>query len=112
MTHLSWEEFERVEMRVGTVQSCEKNEGSKKPAFVLTIDFGLETGVLKSSAQITNLYKPEEVIGTQVIAVVNFPKKQIGKMMSECLVLGLANENGAISLLRPDHPLPNGSRVC
>lgn len=112
MTHLSWEEFERVEMRVGTVKSCENNTSSKKPAFMLTIDFGLELGVLKSSAQITNLYKPEEVIGSQVIAVVNFPKKQIGKMMSECLVLGLQDENGAISLLRTDHILPNGSRVC
>jgi tRNA-binding protein len=112
MTHLSWEEFERVEMRVGTVKSCENNVSSKKPAFLLTIDFGLELGVLKSSAQITNLYKPEAVIGSQVIAVVNFPKKQIGKMMSECLVLGMQDENGAISLLRPDHALPNGSRVC
>ena len=112
MTHLSWEEFERVEMRVGTVKSCENNTSSKKPAFMLTIDFGLELGVLKSSAQITNLYKPEEVIGSQVIAVVNFPKKQIGKMMSECLVLGLQDENGASSLLRTDHILPNGSRVC
>jgi tRNA-binding protein len=112
MGHLSWEEFERVEIRVGTVLTCEKNTSSNKPAFVLTIDFGNDVGTLKSSAQITNLYRPDDIIGSQVVAVVNFPKKQIGKMMSECLVLGLPDENGLISLLRPQHEVPNGNRVC
>lgn len=112
MTHLSWEEFERVEMRVGTVLTCETNASSNKPAFILTIDFGVDLGILKSSAQITKNYHSEELVGKQVIAVVNFPKKQIGKMMSECLVLGVADNNDAISLLRPDHSIPNGSRVC
>lgn len=112
MGHLSWEEFERVEIRVGTVLTCENNTSSSKPAFVLTIDFGNDVGTLKSSAQITNLYRPDDIIGSQVVAVVNFPKKQIGKMMSECLVLGLPDENGFISLLRPQHGVPNGNRVC
>ncbi|MDO8365347.1 MAG: tRNA-binding protein [Saprospiraceae bacterium] len=108
---LTWQEFEKVEMRVGTVLEARDFPGARNPAYQLVIDFG-EHGVKKSSAQITDLYQKEELVGRQVIAVVNFPPKQIATFFSECLVLGLVGENRSIFLLQPDQPVPNGLRVA
>jgi tRNA-binding protein len=108
--NLSWEEFSKVEMHVGTIVQATVFEEAKKPAFKLVIDFG-ELGLRKSSAQITKLYLPEELIGKQVIAVLNFPPKQIANFISECLVLGVVNGN-EVTLLTPDKPTPNGTRIA
>lgn len=107
---LTWSEFERVEMRVGTIISAEIFPEARKPAYKLFIDFGAEIGILKSSAQITVHYKPEELIGKQIIAVVNFPKKQIGNFGSECLVLGAVESDG-VTLLTADRTVANGTRI-
>ncbi|MEH0156887.1 tRNA-binding protein [Limibacter armeniacum] len=109
--HLSWSEFARVEMRVGTVMEAEVFEKARNPALKLQVDFGEELGIRKTSAQITKLYQPEKLIGKQVIAVVNFPPKQIANIMSECLVLGAVGEAGEVTLLQPERPVPNGLRV-
>lgn len=101
----------KVEIRIGTILSAELNAGASKPAFKLSIDFGGEIGILKSSTQITDYYTVESLIGSQIIAVVNFPEKQIGKSISQCLVLGVHDEKGAVMLLRPEFKAPNGSRM-
>ncbi|PHQ31303.1 tRNA-binding protein [Leeuwenhoekiella nanhaiensis] len=107
---LSWGEFERVEMRVGTIMTVSDFPEARKPAFQLQIDFGEEIGVRKTSAQITKKYDRTELVGKQVVAVVNFPKKQIANFMSECLVLG-AVDGDAVTLLSPDLPVKNGLRI-
>jgi tRNA-binding protein len=107
---LSWTDFEKVDIRVGTILTAEIFEAARKPAYKLTIDFG-EFGIKKSSAQITNLYTCAEIIGTQVIAVVNFPPKQIANFFSECLVLGVYNNNGHVILLQPNKPVSNGNKI-
>jgi tRNA-binding protein len=107
---ISWNDFEKVDMRAGTVLEVQPFEKAKKPAYKLWIDFG-ELGVKKSSAQITALYRPEELIGKQVIAVVNFPPKQIADFMSECLVLGVYNQNNDVVLLHPSEAVQNGGKV-
>lgn len=111
MKTLSWEEFERVEMCVGTIIEVVDFPEARKPAFQLTIDFGSELGIKKSSAQITKRYSKEELIGKQIIAVVNFPKKQIGPFMSECLVLGSVGEYNDIVLITSDKKVENGLRI-
>ncbi len=111
MSDLNWSEFERVEMRVGTIVEAQEFPQAKKPAYQLTIDFGSALGFKKTSAQITKRYKPEHLIGRQVVAVVNFPKKQIGPFMSECLVLGSVGEGNDIVLLAPDFVVENGLRI-
>ncbi|MFZ4783980.1 MAG: tRNA-binding protein [Flavobacteriales bacterium] len=103
-------DFSKIEMHVGTIVQALVFEEAKKPAYKLVIDFG-ELGLRKSSAQITKLYKPAELIGKQVIAVLNFPPKQIAKFISECLVLGAVNDN-EVTLLTPDKPTPNGTRIA
>jgi tRNA-binding protein len=108
---LSWNEFERVEMHVGTIVSINDFPEAKKPAYQLAIDFGSAIGVRKSSAQITKYYKKEDLLHRQVIAVVNFPKKQIGPFMSECLVLGAVERDGGVVLLHPDLKVENGLRI-
>lgn len=108
--NLSWAEFERVEMRVGTIMSVSDFPEARKPAFQLQIDFGEEIGIRKTSAQITKKYDRTELVGKQVIAVVNFPKKQIANFMSECLILG-AVEADEVTLLSPDMPVKNGLRI-
>ncbi len=111
LNDLSWHEFERVEMRVGTILEANDFPEARKPAYQLTIDFGTEIGIRKTSAQITVRYSKEVLVGRQVISVVNFPKKQIGKFMSECLVLGSVGENNEIVLLAPDFKVQNGLRI-
>jgi tRNA-binding protein len=108
---ISWSDFEKVELRVGKVVSAVPFSEARKPAYVLHIDFGEEIGMRKSSAQITALYAPEELIGRQVVAVINFPAKQIGPLMSECLVTGFHNAEGEVALCVPDREVPLGSRL-
>jgi tRNA-binding protein len=107
---ISWEDFEKADIRTGTILEVNDFPNAKKPAYQLTIDFG-ELGIKKSSAQITTLYSKEEIIGKQVIAVVNFPVKQIANFFSECLVLGVYNEDNNVVLLQPSLPVKNGSRI-
>ena len=111
MNEITWDDFERVELRIGTVISVDDFPEARKPALKLTVDFGDEIGTMKSSAQITDLYDPEALIGKQVVAVVNFPRKQIGPFMSECLVTGFTDPEGRIVLAVPDSPVPNGARL-
>ncbi|WP_427872596.1 tRNA-binding protein [Flavobacterium sp. MMS24-S5] len=108
---LTWNEFERTDMRVGTIIEVNDFPEARKPAYQLTIDFGSEIGIRKSSAQITKRYQKEDLINRQIVAVVNFPKKQIGKFMSECLVLGAVGEEGDVILLAPDFKISNGLRI-
>ncbi|MEN8928690.1 MAG: tRNA-binding protein [Flavobacteriales bacterium] len=108
--NLTWQEFSKVEMRVGTILTANEFPEANNPAFILTIDFG-ELGIKKTSAQITQLYKTEELIGKQIVAVVNLPKKQIATMQSECLVLGGIGNEKNVTLLTLDKPIENGARI-
>jgi tRNA-binding protein len=110
-SNLTWHDFEKVEMRVGTIVEVYDFPEARKPAFQLTIDFGLELGTMKSSAQIIKRYDKKTLIGKQIIAIVNFPKKQIGKFMSECLVLGTEGNENDIVLLTPDLKVENGLKI-
>jgi tRNA-binding protein len=111
MQPLTWPDFEKVNLCVGTVLAAEDLPNARKPAYVLTIDFGPH-GVKRSSAQITKHYTKEELIGRQVVAVINFPPKQIGCVMSECLVTGFPDAKGDIVLTAVERPLPNGARLA
>lgn len=108
---LTWEEFDKTEMRIGTIVDVNDFPNARKPAFQLTIDFGETIGILKSSAQITKRYTKEILTGRQIVAVVNFPKKQIANFMSECLVLGAVGQEGDVILLAPDFKVENGLRI-
>lgn len=112
MTQISWQDFEQVELRVGTITAAEPFPEARKPAYRLTVDFGGELGSRRSSAQITDLYEPAELVGRQVLAVTNFPPKQIGPFMSECLVTGFVQSDGSVVLAVPDRPVANGSRLA
>ena len=111
MATIEWADFERVEIRVGTVVAAEPFPEARKPAYRLRVDFGPEIGERKSSAQITDLYQAAELPGRQVLAVVNFPPKQIGPMRSECLVLGFPQGDGAVVLAQPERPVSDGTRL-
>ena len=108
---LTWQDFEKVAMHVGTILSVIDFPEARKPAFQLTIDFGEVIGIRKTSAQITQRYTKDDLIDRQIVAVVNFPKKQIGKFMSECLVLGAVGNEGDVVLLAPDFKIDNGLRI-
>jgi|SRR5215467_8254837 len=107
---ISWDDFEKIEMRVGTITEVSDFPKAKKPAYKLTVDFGL-IGIKKSSAQITHLYNKDELLGKQVIAVVNFPAKQIADFFSECLVLGVYTDKKEVVLLMPDKRVENGWKI-
>lgn len=109
-TNLTWEQFMHVEMRVGTVIAAEAFPEVRNPAYKITIDFG-EFGIRKTSAQVTALYQVEELIGKQVVAVINFPPKQIANTMSECLILGGIGDNKEVTLLQPERKVKNGTRI-
>ncbi|MGG8495828.1 tRNA-binding protein [Tenacibaculum sp. TC6] len=108
---ISWNDFAKVEMRIGTIITAEIFEEVRNPAYKMQIDFG-ELGIKKTSAQITKLYSPEELIGKQVVAVVNFPKKQIANIMSECLVLGGLGDDKEVTLLTPERSIKNGTKIA
>ena len=109
---ITWDDFIQVELRAGTVIAVEDFPEARKSAYKLTIDFGPEVGVKRSSAQITALYTRECLLGKQVVAVVNFPPKQIGPFVSECLVTGFYRDDGAVVLAVPDQETPNGARLA
>lgn len=111
METISWDDFHKVELRVGKIVEAEPFEKARKPAYLLQVDFGPEIGLKKSSAQITGLYQPDALIGKLVVAVLNFPKKQIGPIMSECLVTGFHNETGEVALCVPDRAVPLGTKL-
>ncbi|MEY4764448.1 MAG: tRNA-binding protein YgjH [Pseudomonadota bacterium] len=111
MHTIDWNDFTKVELRVGRVISADVFAEARKPAYKLQIDFGPDIGVRKSSAQITALYQPADLIGKLVVAVVNFPPKQIGPIMSECLVTGFHNAQGEVTLCVPEHEVPLGTRL-
>ena len=111
MSEISFDDFLKVDVRVGTVLRAEPYPEARKPAIKLWIDFGDEIGEKKTSAQVTAHYQPKTLVGRQVMAVVNFPPRQIGKFMSEVLVLGMPDENGEVVLVGPDHTVPIGGRL-
>jgi tRNA-binding protein len=111
MDLIDWNDFAKVELRVGRICDAQPLPQARKPAYVLQVDFGPELGVRKSSAQITDLYRPEELVGRLVVAVVNFPNKQIGPIQSECLVTGFHDEAGRVALCVPDRAVPLGTKL-
>lgn len=111
MQQIDWSDFEKVELRVGRIVEASAFPQARKPAYVLHIDFGPDIGIRKSSAQITDLYDLDALPGRLVVAVVNFPKKQIGPLQSECLVTGFHDEQGRVALCVPDRPVPLGSKL-
>ena len=108
---ISWNDFVKVDMRIGTIINVENLKNSKKPAYKMLIDFG-ELGIKKTSAQITKLYKPQDLIGRQIVAVVNFPKKQISNFMSECLVLGGLGNKKEVTIISPERRVKNGTKIA
>ena len=109
---INWSDFEKIDLRVGTILEVRDFPEARNPAYQLHIDFGGEIGILKSSAQITKRYSKEDLLNRQIVAIVNFPKKQIGKFMSECLVLGAVGEEGDVVLLNPDFKVENGTTIA
>jgi tRNA-binding protein len=111
MQQIEWEDFARVELRVGRIVDAQPFPEARKPAYILRVDFGPDIGIRKSSAQITALYELQELVGRLVVAVVNFPRKQIGPLQSECLVTGFHDEEGRVALCVPDKPVPLGAKL-
>lgn len=112
MDTISWQEFEQIDLRVGTIITAEIFAEARRPAYVLHVDFGADIGVLKSSAQITDLYQPDKLVGQQVIGVVNFPPKQIGPIQSQCLITGFPQTDGSVVLIQPERPVENGLKLA
>jgi tRNA-binding protein len=112
MQSIEWQDFEKVELRVGKVIQAEIFKEARKPAYILHVDFGEAIGIRKSSVQITELYTTEELLGKLVVGVVNFPKKQIGPLMSECLITGFHDAEGRVALCVPDKEVPLGAKLC
>lgn len=111
MEKISWEDFSKVELRAGTIIAVSDFPEARQPAYKLQVDFGAEIGIRSSSAQLTALYSKDDLLGRQVLGVVNFPTKQIGPFRSECLITGLADENGAVVLVAPDRKIANGAKL-
>ncbi|HET7651264.1 MAG TPA: tRNA-binding protein [Gammaproteobacteria bacterium] len=111
MNQISWQDFENVELRAGTVVQAEPFPEARKPAYKLTVDFGPEIGIRRSSVQITVHYQPDELVGRQVLGVVNFPPKRIGPFVSECLICGFYREDGSVILAVPDKTVPDGAKL-
>lgn len=111
MQTIEWSDFDKVELRIGTIIDVEDFPEARKPAYIVKIDFGADIGIRKSSAQITDLYEKEKLTGTQVLAVINFLPRQIGPMRSQCLITGFYREDGAVVLARPEFPVPNGTKL-
>jgi tRNA-binding protein len=107
---ITWDDFAKIDLRAGTVVAVEAFPEARKPAYKLKVDFGPEIGIRQSSAQITTLYRPEDLLGRQVLGVVNFPTKQIGPFRSECLICGLYRDDGAVVLAIPEQGVPNGAK--
>jgi len=112
MPQINWNDFQKVEIRVGTIIKVDEFPEARRPAWKLMIDFGEEFGTRRSSAQITDLYTPGDLLGKQVVAVVNFPQKQIGPFLSECLVTGFVQNDGSVVLAVPDKPVANGKQLA
>ena len=112
METISWQDFEQVDLRVGTIVTAEVLAEARLPAYILHVDFGPDIGVLKSSAQITGLYHAEGLVGQQVIGVVNFPPKQIGPIQSQCLITGFPQADGTVVLIQPERPVENGLKLA
>ncbi len=108
---ITWQDFEKIDIRVGTIVKAEEFPKAKKPSYQLSVDFGETLGIKHSSAQITKHYSLEQLVGQQVVAVINFPKKQIANFFSECLVLGIYDDNNDVVLLKPDHAVSNGLKI-
>ena len=111
MDTISWQQFKQVDLRIGTITEAKLFPKARKPAYILHVDFGPDVGVLKSSAQITDLYSPDDLIGKQVLGVVNFPKKQIGPVRSDCLITGFTQTDGSVVLAQPEQPVANGLKL-
>jgi tRNA-binding protein len=111
MQHISWQDFEKVDLRVGKIIDVQDFPEARKPAYQLKVDFGEAIGIKQSSAQITTLYSKSDLLGRLVLGVVNFAPKQIGKFMSECLITGFYNENGAVVLAMPEKSVPLGTKL-
>jgi tRNA-binding protein len=111
MVEISWQDFEKVDIRVGTVVTAEDFPRARNPAYILTVDFGDEIGIKKSSAQITDLYDKDDLLGKKVLGVVNFPPKQVGPIMSECLILGFYRDDNSVVLATPDGEINNGAQL-
>ncbi len=111
MNFIEWDDFAKIDFRVGTIIKAEDFPEARRPAYKLTVDFGEEVGIRKSSAQITDLYTKEELVGKKIMGVINFPPKQIGPFMSQCLVTGFYREDGSVSLAVPDKDCQNGARL-
>jgi len=109
---INWSEFEQVELRVGTILTVQEFPEARKPAYKVTADFGEEIGTLKSSAQITDLYSPEDLIGSQIVGVVNFPDKQIGPFMSQFLLTGFVQNDGSVVIAKPERRVDNGAKLA
>ena len=112
METITWQDFEKVDLRVGTIVTAEVFAEARRPAFILHVDFGPDIGVLKSSAQVTDLYQADGLVGQQVIGVVNFPPKQIGPIKSQCLITGFPQNDGSVVLIQPERPIENGLKLA
>ena len=112
METIDWKDFEKVELRVGTIVEVEEFPEARKPAYIIKVDFGDEIGMRKSSAQVTDLYSREELVGRQVVGVVNFPAKQIGPIRSQCLITGFNRDDGAVVLAIPEREVANGAKLA
>ncbi len=112
MKTIQWSDFEQVELRIGSVVDVQEFPQARKPAYKVTADFGEQIGILKASAQITDLYTPEDLLGKQIVGVVNFPAKQIGPFMSQFLLTGFAQKDGSVVIAQPERPVENGLKLA